>query len=178
MKLTIKVKKLNKNLPLPKVMNKGEWVDLRAAKDTFLDGPQSGVLKYHTINGEKVGHREVTFSNALVPLGVAMKLPEGFEAHVVSRSSTYNTYGVIMANNVGIIDNSYSGNNDEWKYNAVAFRDTEINEGDRICQFRVQLSQKATMWQKIMWFLSSGIKLIEVDDLHYENRGGFGSTGK
>ena len=68
-------------------------------------------------------------------------------------------------------------NNDEWKFNALAFRNTTINEGTRIAQFRIQLSQKATVWQKIKWLLSSGIKIVEVDHLNDENRGGIGSTG-
>ena len=78
---------------------------------------------------------------------------------------------------MGVIDNTYCGNNDEWKYPAIALRDTIIKRGDRICQFRIQLSQKATLWQKIKWFLSSGIKIIKVDSLDNNDRGGFGSTG-
>lgn len=72
---------------------------------------------------------------------------------------------------------SYNGNGDEWKFPAVAIRPTSIEKGTRICQFRVQLSQKATMWQKIKWLLSSGIELVEVGNLSNTNRGGFGSSG-
>ena len=72
---------------------------------------------------------------------------------------------------------SYNGDNDEWKFPAIAIRETTIEEGTRICQFRIQLSQKATCWQKLKWFFSNGIKLVEVDSLNNEDRLGFGSTG-
>jgi dUTP pyrophosphatase len=78
---------------------------------------------------------------------------------------------------MGIVDNSYSGNDDEWKFPAIAIRDTTVSEGERICQFRICLSQKATLWQRIKWLFSSGIEIIETDELSSENRGGFGSTG-
>lgn len=73
---------------------------------------------------------------------------------------------------------SYCGNNDEWKMPVIAFKKTEINTGDRVCQFRIQLSQKATIWQKLKWLLTSGIKFVEVENLDSKDRGGFGSTGK
>ena len=72
---------------------------------------------------------------------------------------------------------SYNGDNDEWKFPAIAIRETTIEEGTRICQFRIQLSQKATFWQKLKWLFSSGVKLVEVDNLNNEDRLGFGSTG-
>ena len=106
-----------------------------------------------------------------------MQLPKGFEAVALPRSSTYKNFGVILGISEGIIDQSYCGDNDEWRFNAIAFRATTINEGDRICQFRVQLSQKATIWQKLMWLLSSGIKIVEVDNLGNKDRRGIGSTG-
>lgn len=177
MKLKIQVKRLNKNVELPKVIKKGEWVDLRSAKDVKIEGPQSGVLKYHMFEGEKVGHREVTFSNELIPLGVAMQLPKGFEAHILPRSSTFKNFGIIMANMQGVVDNSYCGDNDEWMFNAIALRDCIFAEGERICQFRIQLSQKATVWQKLRWLFSSGIKIVEVESLSNQDRKGFGSTG-
>lgn len=177
MKLKIKVKRINKNIPLPEVIDKGDWIDLRAAQTVHLNAPQAGTLKKHIIDGTEVPHRDVTFDSKLIGLGVAIKLPKGFEAVALSRSSTYKNFGVILSNSEGVIDQLYCGNNDEWRYNAIAFRDTIINEGDRICQFRIQLSQKATMWQKIKWLLSSGIKIIEVDELNNNNRGGIGSTG-
>lgn len=177
MKLKIKVKRINKNIPLPKVIDKGDWIDLRSAETISLRAPQAGTLKRYTVNGKEVSHRDVSFDNKLVNLGLAVKLPEGFEAVVLPRSSAFNNFGVILANSEGVIDNSYCGNNDEWKFNAVAFRDTVINEGDRIGQFRIQLSQKATFWQKLKWLLSSGVEIIEVDEFEDPDRGGIGSTG-
>lgn len=177
MKLKIKVKRISKNITLPEVIDKGEWVDLRSSETVHLKAPQAGILKRHTINGAEESHRDVTFDSKLIGLGVAMQLPEGFEAVTLSRSSTYKNFGVILGNSEGVIDGSYCGNNDEWKFNAIAFRDTVINEGDRICQFRIQLSQKATMWQKIKWLLSSGVEIVEVDNLDNSDRDGIGSTG-
>ena len=84
--------------------------------------------------------------------------------------------GILQANSVGLIDNSYCGDKDEWKFPAISFRDTTINAGERICQFRIQLSQKATVFQKLKWLFSNGIKLIETDNLNNSSRGGFGST--
>ena len=109
---------------------------------------------------------------------MAIKLPAGCEALVVPRSSTLKHFGIIQANHVGVIDNTYSGNNDQWHMPMIALRETMIDSHSRVCQFRIQLSQKATLWQKIKWFLSSGIKLVEVDNLGDNNRGGIGSTGK
>lgn len=177
MKLKIKVKLFNNTLALPEVLKKGEWIDLRASETVRLDGPQAGTLKYHEIDGEKVGHRHVKFDRALIPLGVAMELPKGFEAVILPRSSTFKKFGVTMSNSEGIVDNTYSGDNDEWKFPVLAFEDTKICKGDRICQFRIQLSQKATMWQKLRWLFSNGVKLKFVDHLNDDNRGGFGSTG-
>lgn len=177
MKLKIKVKRLNKNISLPEVTDKGDWIDLRASETVHLNAPQAGTLKRHTINGEEVSHRDVTFDSQLIRLGVAMQLPAGFEASALSRSSTYKNFSVILANGEGVIDQPYCGDNDEWRFNAIALADTTINEGDRICQFRIQLSQKATMWQKIKWLLSSGIEIVEVDELDNPDRGGIGSTG-
>ena len=177
MKLKIKVKKLNKDIDLPKVIDKGEWVDLRAAETVHLNAPQAGTLKRYKVGREEVSHRDVEFSYTLIPLGVAMKLPKGFEAIVLPRSSTYTRYKIIQSNSMGVIDNSYSGNHDEWKFPAIAMSDTTIECGDRICQFRIQLSQKATVWQKIKWFFSSGVKIVEVDNLDGADRDGIGSTG-
>jgi dUTP pyrophosphatase len=177
MKQKIKVKRINKNIPLPEVIEKGDWVDLRAAETVHLNAPQAGTLKRHTVDGVEVSHRDVTFDSKLIGLGVAMQLPKGLEAVALSRSSSFKNFGVILANSEGVIDQPYCGDNDEWRFNAIALRDTTINEGDRICQFRVQLSQKATMWQKIKWLLSSGIEVVEVDELDNPDREGIGSTG-
>lgn len=177
MKLKIKVKRFNEFLDLPKVTEKGDWIDLRTSETITMHAPQAGTLKRHKIDGKEESHRDVEFDFKLIPLGVAMKLPKGFEAVLLPRSSTYKKFGIIQTNSMGVIDNTYCGNNDEWKYPAIALRDTVIKKGDRICQFRIQLSQKATLWQKIKWFLSSGIKIVKVDSLDNNNRGGFGSTG-
>lgn len=177
MKLKIKVKRLNKCIFLPKVIDKGEWVDLRASETTLMNAPQAGTLKKHKVDNKEVSHRDVTFDFKLIPLGIAMKLPEGFEAMILPRSSTAKYYGIIEANSAGIVDASFAGNNDEWKFPAIAIKDTAIMMGERICQFRIQLSQKATIWQKFKWFISNGIEIVEVDSLEDNNRGGFGSTG-
>lgn len=93
-----------------------------------------------------------------------MQLPEGYEAHVVPRSSTFNTWGIIQANSIGIIDESYCGDDDIWKFPALAVRDTEIHENDRICQFRITTKMK-------------DVEIVEVSHLNNNNRNGFGSTG-
>lgn len=177
MKLKIKVKRLNKYLTLPKVIKKGDWVDLRASAPAYFVAPQAGTLKRHKVNGVDMSHRDVSFAYGLIPLGVAMKLPDGFEAIIAPRSSTLRKFGLIQSNGIGIVDNSYCGDNDEWCMPVIAIRDTEVDMNDRICQFRIQLSQKATIWQKIKWLLSSGIKLVEVDELNSPDRKGIGSTG-
>lgn len=177
MKLKIKVKRINKDIELPKIIDKGEWVDLRAAETINLKAPQAETLKTKTINRERVSSRDVSFDFKLIPLGIAIKLPKGFEAIVAPRSSTYKNYGIIQTNSIGIIDNSYCGDSDEWKMPVISFANTTINKRDRICQFKIQLSQKATIWQRIKWLLSSGIKVEEVESLGDDNRGGFCSTG-
>ena len=101
----------------------------------------------------------------LIPLGVGMKLPKGYEAHIVPRSSTYKNFGIIQTNHQAVIDESYCGDNDEWKYPSYALRDTTIKKDDRICQFRIVKKQPS-------------IKFNVVDKLLNKNRGGFGSTGK
>ena len=121
---------------------KSDWIDLRASEDVVL---KKGEFK-------------------LIPLGIAMKLPEEYEAHVVPRSSTFKNFGLIMTNSVGIIDNSYCGDGDQWYFPALAIRDTEIHKNDRICQFRIMKNQPK-------------IEFDEVNDLETSNRGGFGSTG-
>lgn len=179
MKQKILIRRINKNIPFPCITEKGEWVDLRAAATVRFKAPQSGTLKTRkTEDGEEERYRNVSFDLQYIPLGVAMQLPAGLEAHIVSRSSAPKGMGIICANSIGIVDSSYSGNDDEWKFPAVALRDTTISEGERICQFRIVLSQKATMWQKLKWLFCNGIELVEVENLSNANRGGFGSTGK
>ena len=176
MKLKIKVKVLTEGC-MPEINEKGDWIDLKAAKDMEFNAAQSGTLKRKTVEGEEVSYRNVEIGVTYIPLGVAMKLPDGFEAIVASRSSGPKKLNIFIPSGIGIIDQVYSGNRDEWNYIASPMKATTIYKGDRICQFRIQLSQKATVWQKLKWMFSSGIELVEVDDLGDNNRGGFGSTG-
>lgn len=121
---------------------KSDWIDLRAAEDVVL---KKGEFK-------------------LISLGISMKLPDGYEAHICPRSSTYKNFGLIQANHMGIVDQSYCGSNDIWRFPALAMRDTEIHVNDRICQFRIMKNQPQ-------------INFMEVDELEGQDRGGFGSTG-
>jgi dUTP pyrophosphatase len=140
--MQIKIKYFNKNLPKVNKIEKGDWIDLRAAKTVQLSMDQF----------------------VLIPLGVAMELPEGYEAHVVPRSSTFKKFGIIETNSMGVIDESYKGDNDQWFFPAYALRDTVIEEGDRICQFRIMEKMPK-------------VEFVEVETLDNENRGGHGSTG-
>ena len=141
---TIKIKyfadKIDK---LEYIDGKSDWIDLRASEEVEL---KQGDFK-------------------LIPLGVAMELPKGYEAHIVPRSSTYKNFGVIQANHCGVIDGSYCGDNDMWRMPVIAMRDTVIHVNDRICQFRIVKNQPQ-------------IKFDIVEKLEGEDRGGFGSTGK
>lgn len=152
---------------------KGEWIDLKAAETITLHAPQAGTQ--YERDGKKF--RDVNFESTLIPLGISMALPKGFEAILATRSGTYKKYNVIQANAPGIIDESFSGTNDEWKFSVIALGDCTINAGDRICQFRIQPSQKAKWWQKLRWLFTSRIDFVWVDKLNDEDRGGFGSTG-
>lgn len=102
---------------------------------------------------------------AQVDLGFSCELPEGYEAHIAPRSSTFKRYGVIQTNSVGVVDSSYCGNDDVWQMPVYATRDVEIPKGTRLCQFRIVPVQPAVAFE-------------EVDDLGNENRDGFGSTGR
>lgn len=172
MKLKIKVKELTEGC-MPCITDRGDWIDLMAAKDVEINAAQAGV-QYQKDNAK---YRDVTTGVVYIPLGVSMQLPDGFEAIVASRSSGPKKLNMFIPNGIGVIDNSFSGNNDEWHYIASPMTNTTINKGMRICQFRIQLSQKATIWQKIKWMLSSGIELVKVDNLESNDRGGLGSTG-
>jgi len=127
--------------PIEKI-SVGDWIDLRAAADVKI----------------KAGEY------AMIPLGVAMELPKGYEALVAPRSSTFRKHGILLANSIGIIDESYKGDDDEWNFLAHAVRDTMILRGDRICQFRIIKHQPK-------------IEFITVRRLGNKNRGGIGSTG-
>ena len=176
MKLKIKVKELTEGC-MPVISENGDWIDLRSAINITIPASQADVLKRKTVEGERVGHRNVEIPTYDIPLGVAMQLPKGFEAIINSRSSGPKKLGLFIPSGQGVIDNTYNGNNDQWHYVCSPMRETTIKTGDRICQFRIQLSQKATMWQKLKWLLSSGVKLVKVDDLSNSNRGGLGSSG-
>ena len=139
---TIKVK-YHADIPPIEAFDKGDWIDLRAAEDVKLN---TGEFK-------------------LISLGVSMKLPEGYEAHMLPRSSTFKNWGIIQANHMGVIDNSYSGDNDIWKYPVIAMRPTEIHKNDRICQFRIVKKQPELIFET-------------VEHLDGPDRGGFGSSGK
>lgn len=175
-----KVKVLTKGcITLPKVIKQGDWIDLEAAESVEFKAPYAKCLhkRKSSDTNDTERFRDVIFDFKTIPLGVAMKLPKGFEAVVVPRSSLFKKKGLILSNSFGVIDNSYNGNDDEWGFPAIALQDTFIPVGSRICQFRIQLSQKATFWQKLRWLFSSGIELRQVDVLDGTNRGGFGSTG-
>ena len=159
--MKIQVKLRDKEFPI-QIIDKGDWIDLYVTEDVTIEKEKSETYPKLTI----------------LPLNVAMKLPEGYEAIVVPRSSTYKYFGITCANSFGVIDNSYCGNEDYWGFPALAYRKTTIKKGDRICQFRIQLSQKATMWQRIKWLFDTKIEFEYTDNLSSESRGGFGTTGK
>jgi len=122
---------------------KSDWIDLRASETVTL---KAGEFK-------------------LIPLGVAMELPKGYEAHIVPRSSTFKNYGIIQTNSCGVVDGTYCGDTDMWRMPVYATRDTVIGENERICQFRIFENMPK-------------IEFDEVISLENENRGGFGTTGK
>lgn len=141
--LEIKVKYFTDIEPIKFIENKSDWYDLRAAEDVEL---KSGEFK-------------------LIKLGVAIQLPAGYEALVAPRSSTFKNYGIIQANSIGVIDESYCGDNDQWMLPAIALRDTVIHKNDRICQFRIIAHQPQHI-------------ITTVSKLEGADRGGIGSTGK
>ena len=140
--LCIRIKYLRYVDPVERI-SKGDWIDLRAGVDVSL----------------KAGEF------AMIPLGVAMELPEGYEAIIAPRSSTFKRYGVILANSIGVMDETYKGDNDEWHFLAYAVRDTVIPKNERICQFRIWAHQPE------LWFDT-------VEMLGNPDRGGIGSTGR
>lgn len=162
--MKIKVKYHNPNCKF-NFISKGEWIDLKSSENVNLEAP---ILKEDGT---------ISFDSKMISLGFSMELPEEFEAWIVPRSSTYKTWGTILANSEGIIDSSYSGNNDVWKFPAIALRGTTILEGNKICQFRIMPSQKASIKTKIKWLFTNKIEFVEVDNLCNTNRGGFGTTG-
>lgn len=129
--------------PLTYIEGKSDWIDLRCAERTEL---KAGDFR-------------------LLPLGIAMELPEGYEAHLVPRSSAFRNWGILQPNSMGVIDGSYCGDNDQWCMPVYATRDAVIEKGDRICQFRIMKNQPA-------------LEFLPVEHLTGKDRGGFGSTGK
>ena len=175
----MKIKILEKtNNCMPIEFEQGDWFDLTCAKDIVLKAPQANRL--HKYNQKKetceIRVRDVDFSSVIIPLGVCMEIPKGYEAILVPRSSTFKKYGLIQTNSIGVIDNSYSSDEDEWGMAVLATRNITIPKGTRIAQFRIQLSQKATFWQKIKWLFSAKPVLQKVSSLNNPKRGGFGST--
>ena len=143
-KMKIKIKYFSDEIErLRYIDGKSDWIDLRSAEEISLKAGE-----FH-----------------LIPLGIAMQLPEGYEAHVVPRSSTVKNFGIIQTNSCGVIDESYSGDNDQWFMPVYAVRDTTIHVNDRVCQFRIFEHQPQ-------------IEFEETGMLSGQDRGGFGSTGK
>lgn len=140
--MEIKIKYFTDEIDQVQPTPKGDWIDLRSAVDRELK------------KGEY----------SLIPLGVAMELPRGYEAHIAPRSSTFINFGIIRANSVGVVDNSYKGDADQWFFPVIALRDTIIHTNDRICQFRIMKVQPE-------------LRFIETDSLNNPDRGGHGSTG-
>ena len=149
-KVTIKIKYVREGMQEIRQIECGDWIDLRCAEDVYME---PGDFK-------------------MIPLGVAMELPEGYEALVVPRSSLFKNYGVLLVNSIGIIDESYKGDGDEWMFPALkpyAKGDVgnyfKIPKNERICQFRIVKHQP-------------DIEFQTVDTLGNGSRGGFGSTGR
>lgn len=140
--MEIKVKYFDKEIDKLEKIAKGDLIDLRSAETVEMKAGEYRLIK----------------------LGIGIKLPKGFEAHVYPRSSTFKNFGIILANSVGIIDNSYCGDDDQWCFPAIALRDTVIHKNDRICKFRIMENQPE-------------LEFIEVDKLDDVSRNGIGSTG-
>ena len=140
---TLKIRYISKEIEkLRYIDGVSDWIDLRCAEEVVM----------------KQGEWR------LIRLGIAVELPKGYEAHIVPRSSTYRNFGIIQTNHMGVVDHSYCGDEDEWKYPVLAMRDTVIHVNDRICQFRIMKNQPKLVFE-------------EVEHLGGESRGGFGTTG-
>jgi len=138
---TIKIKYLS-DIEKIKPTKNGNWIDLRSSETIEM----------------KAGEWR------LIALGIAIKLPFGYEAHIVPRSSTFKNFGLIQVNHFGVVDNNYNGDEDQWYFSAYATRDTKVEKNDRICQFRIMQIQPTLLFE-------------ETDSLGNNNRGGFGTTG-
>lgn len=140
--MVIKIKYYDKDLQKIEKLQQGDWLDLRSAEDVHLN----------------IGDFKI------ISLGISMKIPEGYEAYIVPRSSTFKKWGILQTNSLGVIDGSYAGENDIWGMPVYATRDVDIKKNDRICQFRIMEKMPYLSFQ-------------EVDKMEDENRGSFGSTG-
>ena len=152
--MKIRIKYFEESTKLKKIA-KGNWIDVYANKDVFV----------------KVNER------AMIPLGFALELPSGWEAHLAPRSSTFKTWGIIQTNSVGVVDDTYIGDNDQCYMpvyclegknieliDGVEVKGTWIRKGDKIAQFRIM---------EVM----PEIEFDEVESFGNSDRGGFGSTG-
>lgn len=142
-KLKIRIKYVGDDVKKLEKIAIGDWIDLYSAVDIIIE------------KGER----------ALIPLGFAAQLPEGYEANIVPRSSTFKNFGIIQTNHFAVIDESYCGDNDYWFYPVYAIRNTAICKGDKICQFRINKKMPA-------------VEFEEVENLGNVDRGGHGSTGR
>lgn len=141
--LKCKVKYHDDSLPRIEKIKQGDWIDLRSSEDILL----------------------VKDKHVLIPLGVSIQLPVGYEALLVPRSSSYKKWGFIQPNSPGVIDEAFSGEGDQWKLSVLPMKCARINKGDRICQFRIQEKMPEVIFE-------------EVESLQNEDRGGYGSTGE
>lgn len=151
---------LKEGATLPKIISKGDWIDLYMPNDVSISGMYF--------------NRKFIYHTEKIDLGITMELPDGYEAIIIGRPSNLDKKGIMQANGISVINRD---NNDTWKYPVVAFRNTILFKGSRICKFKIQLSQKATIWQKIKWLFTSGFEFEVVDNLNNDNRDGLGSTG-
>ena len=141
--MEIKIKYFTDIEPIKFIDGKSDWYDLRSAEDVEM---KAGEFK-------------------LIKLGVAMQLPDGYEAIIAPRSSTFKNFGLLQTNSIGVVDETYCGDDDQWRFPALAMRDTVIHKNDRICQFRIIEHQPPVVFNV-------------VEKLDNANRGGIGSTGK
>lgn len=154
--VVLKIRYADENFPTLQMTEKGDWIDLKASKDYDL----------------KAGDSE------FIDLGVAMKIPENYEAWLVPRSGTFKKYGLIQTNGIGIIDNSYSGNNDIWKMPVYALRDAKVAKGERLCQFRLVERMSVVFSPVSITQSHCDLLILETDHLDDDDRGGFGSSGR
>lgn len=139
----MRIKYFNNAKQLEKI-EKGCWIDVYSNEDVHIEFLQLKLIK----------------------LGFALELPKGVEAHLAPRSSTFKTWGVIQANSVGVVDDTYIGDNDEWRFPAISLRQegTDIKKGDKIGQFRLMKAQEEFEFEVVDMFGNA-------------DRSGFGSTG-